>query len=183
MKPILVVYGTTEGHTRKIAEFIAERIRRAGKNVDLIDSAMPDADQAQPFYAGALICGSAHYQKHQAALTHFVKENVAWLNEIPTAFFSVNLAMLHEDAEFRGEAKKCADAFVEETGLRPCMVQLVAGALKYTRYDFFKRALLRYFVKPGGFEADATPDTEYTDSDDLGRVVDEYLATTQSEGR
>jgi menaquinone-dependent protoporphyrinogen oxidase len=183
MKPILVVYGTTEGHTRKIAEFIAERIRKAGKNVDLVDSATPDAYQALPFYAGAFVGGSVHHQKHQTSLTHFVKENLAWLNEIPTAFFSVNLAILHEDTDFRGEALKCANAFIDETRLRPCMVRLIAGALKYTEYDFFKRALLRYFVKPGGFEADATPDTEYTDWDDLGRFVDEYLAATQSEGR
>ena len=51
MKPILVVYGTTEGHTRKIAEFIAERVRKRGKNVDLVDSATPDANDVQPIYS------------------------------------------------------------------------------------------------------------------------------------
>ena len=29
MKSVLVVYGTTEGQTRKIAEFIADALRRA----------------------------------------------------------------------------------------------------------------------------------------------------------
>jgi menaquinone-dependent protoporphyrinogen oxidase len=62
-------------------------------------------------------------------------------------------------------------------------VHLVAGALKYTQYDFFKRALLRYFMKPGGVDAATSGDTEYTDWDDVGRFVDEYLAATQSEGR
>jgi len=183
MQPILVVYGTTEGHTRKVAEFIAERVRQTGKNVDVVDSATPDADQAPPIYAGAFLGGSVHHQKHQTALTHFVKENLSWLNAIPTAFFSVNLAMLHENAECRAEAQKCADAFLDETGLKPCMVKLVAGALKYTEYDFFKRALLHYFVKPGGIDAATTKDAEYTDWNELARFVDEYLATTQSQGR
>lgn len=183
MKPILVIYGTTEGHTRKIAEFIAERLRKTGKEVDLVDSAAPEAEQIPPIYAGAFIGGSVHYDKHQSALAHFVKENIGWLNVIPTAFFSVNLAMLHRDREFCAEARRCADAFLDETGLKPYTVQLVAGALRYAQYDFFKRALLRYLVKPGGIQADAVSDVEYTDWDELGRFVDEYLAATQSEGK
>jgi menaquinone-dependent protoporphyrinogen oxidase len=183
MKPILVVYGTTEGHTRKIAEFIAERVRRAGKNVNILDSATPEADQAPPIFAGVIIVGSVHYQRHQAALTHFVKDNLAWLHTIPTAFCSVNLAMLHKDEEFRAEARKSADIFLDETGLKPYSVKLVAGALKYTQYDFFKRALLRYLIRPGGFDAATTPDVEYTDWNDLGRFIDEYLNETQREGR
>lgn len=183
MKPLLVVYGTTEGQTRKISEFIADRLRKAGKEVDLVDSAAPEAEQISPIYAGAFIGGSAHYDRHQSALTHFVKENIGWLNVIPTVFFSVNLAMLHSDPQLRGEARRCADVFLEETGLKPYKAHLIAGALKYAQYDFFKRALLRYLVKPGGIQADAVSDVEYTDWGELGRFVDEYLAATQSEGK
>ena len=149
----------------------------------MVDSSSPDASQVPLIYAGAIIGGSVHHQKHQAPLAHFVKENLSWLREIPTAFFSVNLAMLHKDAEARAEAKQAADAFLDETGLRPGMVRLIPGALKYTHYDFFKRALLRYLVKPGGIDASAQQDTEYTDWDDVGRFADEYLAATQSTGR
>jgi menaquinone-dependent protoporphyrinogen oxidase len=183
MKPILVAYATTEGHTRKIAEFIAERLRKLGKTVDLVDCATPSAEQVLLIYAGAFVCGSVHYQRHQTALAHFVRDNLAWLNEIPTAFVSVNLAMLHKDAECRAEAKQCADAFLDETGLRTSMVRLIAGALKYTQYDFFKRALLRYLVKPGGIDAKVSGDMEYTDWEDVGRFVDEYVAATQGDGR
>ncbi|HMK89318.1 MAG TPA: flavodoxin domain-containing protein [Methylocystis sp.] len=183
MQPILVVYGTTEGHTRKIAEFIAARLRDAGKQVDLVDSASPEAGQTPPIYAGAFIGGSVHYDRHQAALTHFVKENLGWLNVIPTAFFSVNLAMLHSDPEARAEAKQCADAFVAETGLKPQATLLIAGALKYARYDFFKRALLRYLVRPGGMKAEEVSEAEFTDWNELARFVDEFVASTQGEGR
>jgi menaquinone-dependent protoporphyrinogen oxidase len=183
MKPILVLYGTTEGHSRKIAEFIAERCRAAGKSVNVVDSATPEADQIPPIFAGAIIIGSVHHERHQSSLTHFVKSNLAWLSVIPTAFCSVNLAMLHKDEGLRAEASKSADAFLEETGLKPYSVKLVAGALKYTQYDFFKRALLRYLVNPGGFDAKTSPDAEYTDWDDLGRFIDEYISETQGEGR
>ncbi len=36
----------------------------------------------------------------------------------------------------------------QEAGLKPSMAQVVAGALKYTQYDFFKRTPPRYFLKP-----------------------------------
>lgn len=183
MKPILVVYGTTEGHTRKIGEFVTERLRAAGKAVDLIDSATPQAREIPLIYAGAFILGSVHFDRHQSALVHFVKENLGWLNAIPTAFFSVNLNMTHRDPEARAEAQKCLDGFLEETGLKPHMARPVAGALKYTQYDYFKRALLHYLVRPGGVKASATPDVEYTDWKEVGRFVDEYLEATQSPGR
>jgi len=182
MKPILVVYGTTEGHTRKIAEFITERIRKAGKSVDLIDSATPEAGEVPPIYTGAVLLGSVHYDRHQAALTHFVKANLGWLNAIPTAFFSVNLAMLHPDPDSRAEAQKCIEDFLHETGLKPHTARLTAGALKHAQYDFFKRALLRY-LKPGGVKVDTTGDVEYTDWEEIGRLVDEYVSETQGEGR
>ncbi len=183
MQPILVVYGTTEGHARDVATFIAERLRGHGKVVDLVDSATPEAAQAQPIYSGVVIGGSVHHQRHQTALAHFVKQNLDWLNVVPTAFFSVNLAMLEPGAQGRAEAQRAVDAFIEETGLKPAATRLVAGALKYTQYDYFKRALLRYFVKPGGLDAATVGDVAYTDWEDVGRFVDDWLAATQGEGR
>jgi menaquinone-dependent protoporphyrinogen oxidase len=183
MKPILVLYGTTEGHTRKIAEFIAERLRRAGMIVDLVDSATPAAAQVAPIYAGAFIGGSLHQHKHQSSLAHFIKANIGWLNTIPTAFFSVSLSMAGRDDEARAEAKKLAEEFLKETGLKPGMVRLVAGALKYTQYDFFKRYIMRMIAKQAGGSTDTSRDTEYTDWDDVGRFVDEYLAATQIDER
>jgi menaquinone-dependent protoporphyrinogen oxidase len=183
MKPILVIYGTTEGHTRKIAEFIAERLRTAGKTVDLVDSASPAAAQIAPIYAGAFIGGSLHQGKHQSSLAHFVKANAAWLNAIPTAFFSVSLSMAGKDEEWRAEAKRLADEFLADTGLNAGMVRLVAGALKYTEYDFLKRWIMKSIAQKAGGSTDTTRDTEYTDWDDVARFVDEYLAATRGEQR
>ncbi|RNJ48130.1 flavodoxin domain-containing protein [Methylocystis hirsuta] len=149
MKPILIVYGATKGQTPIITEFLAERLRKQGNSVDLVDSATNAADQVVPIYVGAIIGGSMHYEKHQTALTHFVKMNLACLNTIPTAFFSVNLAMLEKDEKGRAEAKQYVDRFLDGTGLKPIITRLIAGALKYTQYDFFKRFILRHFTKLG----------------------------------
>ena len=63
------------------------------------------------------------------------------------------------------------------------MTHLIAGAIKYSEYDFLKRALFHYFENPGGLKTAVASDTEYTNWSDLEDFVDEYLAATQSEGR
>jgi menaquinone-dependent protoporphyrinogen oxidase len=176
MQPILVAYATVEGQSRKIAEFIAERLRIRGHRVDLVDTASPAAAQVQPIYQAAFLGGSVHYERHPASLAHFIKANLAWLKVVPTAFFSVGLDTVQPHADERDKAKDLVRAFLQEAGIAPVKLRHVAGALKYTQYDFMKRLLARTFApRLGG--ADATgQDHEYTDWLDLESFVDEFLA-------
>ena len=166
MQPILVAYGTTEGHTREVAEFIAERLRIRSHRVDVVDTASAAAAQVQPIYQAAFLGGSVHYHKHQTALAHFIRANLAWLAAMPTAFFSVNLAMKHIDAGDQIEAERNARAFLEETGLQPRRFRLVAGALKYSEYDFFRRFMQRAMAGTGA----APPTPQPTMSTPIGTM-------------
>jgi menaquinone-dependent protoporphyrinogen oxidase len=176
MQPILVAYATTEGQTRKVAEFIAERLRIRGHRVDLIDTLSPAAEAGSVAYQAAFIGGSVHYDHHQGGLVHYVKRNLAWLNAMPTAFFSVSLAPVHADAGGRAHAQQAADRFVEQTGLKPRVVHLVNGALRYTQYDFFKRMMMKTISRAQGRTTDMAADHEYTDWADVEAFVDEFLA-------
>lgn len=180
MQPILVAYATTEGQTRKVAEFIAERLRIRGHRVDVIDTASAAADAVNPACQAAFIGGSVHYDKHQGALVHFVKNNLEWLNAMPSAFFSVSLAPVHADAGGRAHAQQAVDHFLEQTGLRPRLVRLVNGALLYTRYDFFKRMMMKTIARHQGRTTDAAADHEYTDWADVEAFVDEFLSAAGS---
>lgn len=60
MKSVLVVYATTEGQTRKIAEFITSALKVRGVKVELVDSATERAAQVQPVCSAAIVCGSLH---------------------------------------------------------------------------------------------------------------------------
>jgi menaquinone-dependent protoporphyrinogen oxidase len=133
-------------------------------------------------YQAAFLGGSVHYGHHQGALLHFVKSNLDWLNAMPTAFFSVAMASVHDSAGGRAHAQQCADEFVAHSGLKPLRVRLIAGALKYTRYDFFKRMVER-MLHPNLEGADDTAhDHEYTDWVDVEAFVDEFLAAAQIAG-
>jgi menaquinone-dependent protoporphyrinogen oxidase len=178
MKSLLIAYGTTEGQTRKIAEFVAAAARARGVEVELVDSAAERAASVQPVYAAAVVCGSLHQHRYQASLLHFVKDNRSWLAGIPTAFVSVSLAAAMEDTRGRTEMAGATDAFFAESGWKPAVTRYVAGALRYTEYDYFKRLIVRLLAKRHGGETDASRDHEYTDWDDLTRFVDEFVVAT-----
>jgi menaquinone-dependent protoporphyrinogen oxidase len=174
MNSVLVVYGTTEGHTRKVATFIAELLRARGATVDLVDSATPAAGAVQPIYGAAVIAGSLHEHLHQRSLVHFVKDNRAWLNAIPTAVVSVSLSAALPDADSQAHARNSLQHFLDETGLQPTQTKTVGGALLYTKYDWFKRTMMRMIARQTGKDVDETRDHEYTDRDDLRRFVDDF---------
>lgn len=176
MQPILVAYATTEGQTRKVAEFIAERLRSRGHGVDVVDALSAAAQASSTSYRAAFIGGSVHYDKHQGGLVHYVKSRLEQLNAMPTAFFSVSLAPVHADAGGRAHAERAADQFLEQTGLRPQLVRLVNGALLYTKYDFFKRMMMKMISRQQGRATDTASDYEYTDWADVEAFVDEFLA-------
>ncbi|MDC8774437.1 flavodoxin domain-containing protein [Roseateles albus] len=177
MLPVLIAYGTTEGQTRKVAEFIAERLRIRGHQVDLLDTASAAADQVQPFQLAVIACGSLHLDRHQSSLAHFLKSNQAWLQTLPLAFFSVSLSAAMSDADSRKEAQQAADHFMLQCDLQPLLTRCVAGALKYTQYDYFKRMMMRLIASHQGQSSDIGHDHEYTDWPQLEADLDQFLNT------
>jgi menaquinone-dependent protoporphyrinogen oxidase len=176
MQPILVAYATVEGQSRKIAEFIAERLRIRGHRVDLVDTATAAAEQVQPVYQAAFLGGPEHQHKHPAPLAHFIKRNRAWLAAMPCAVFSVSLSAALDDVESRIEVQRLANEFVDECALRPVATRCIAGALKYSQYDYFKRVMMRVIARQRGQATDTSRDCEYTDWVDVEAFVDEALA-------
>lgn len=175
MATVLIVYGTTEGQTRKIAEFMAERVRRHGHEVEIHDATAVPARLDVGASAAVIVAGSLHMGRHQGALEHFVRHHHATLDRLPGAFVSVSLAAAG-DAEDRRDAQGCADQFLGATGWRPTRTHLVAGAFRYTQYDFFKRWIMRRIAREKGMSTDTSHDLELTDWDDLARFVDDFVA-------
>ncbi len=92
MTRILVLYGTTEGQTGKIAESLAAAMRARGADVDVVDAAAhsPDADA----YTAVVVAASVHAGCYQPAVRRWVQANAEALRSRPTAFLSVCLGVL-----------------------------------------------------------------------------------------
>ena len=82
----LIVFATTEGHTRNLAAFSADRLRRVGHEVHICDAAQSDmADFAR--FGAALLIASVHLGRYQASLTKFARANHVALNAIRARSF------------------------------------------------------------------------------------------------
>ena len=176
MSRILVVYGTTEGHTRKIAEFIGAKLGERGHEARVLDSASAEARQVRDECDAVILGGSLHQEKHQSSLAHFVRDNLAWLRGRPVAFFSSSLSMASRDPREHGEAQRLAKQFVDDAGLNAGLVRCFAGALLYTRYDWFKRFVMKAIAGRESGDVDTSKDYEYTDWAEVERFVDEFVA-------
>jgi menaquinone-dependent protoporphyrinogen oxidase len=176
MKSVLVVYGTTEGQTRKVAEFIANALKARGMEIDLVDSAAERAALVEPIYAAAIVCGSLHRHGYQASLLRFVRGNKAWLAGLPAAFVSVSMTAALKDDRSRDQLREIAEAFFRKTGWTPAITQHVAGALQYSQYAYFKRLIMKLIAKRQGGDMDTSRDHEYTDWGALTRFVENFLA-------
>jgi menaquinone-dependent protoporphyrinogen oxidase len=73
------------------------------------------------------------------------------------------------------EAQKYVDRFITETGWRPTKILLLAGALRYSGYDYFKQQIIKYIVMKGHGSEDTGRNYEFTDWEVLSDFVDSFL--------
>jgi menaquinone-dependent protoporphyrinogen oxidase len=172
MARILVTYGTTEGHTAKIAAALQLRLRRDGHTVDVVDTAQGNPELQT--YDAVIVAASVHGGRYQAGVVNWVMRHVGALNSKPTAFVSVCLGVLQHDAKVQRELKAIVDAFLQSTKWRPLETRMVAGALKYTHYNFLVRWLMKRIVRKAGGDTDTSRDYEYTDWADLDQFADSF---------
>jgi menaquinone-dependent protoporphyrinogen oxidase len=169
---ILIVYGTTEGQTRKISHFMEAVLKDVGHEVTVADAS--EAPPSPSSYDAVIIGASVHIHKYQSAVLHYIARHIEALNKKPAAFFSVCLAVASDLEEEHKEAKKITTDFLKRIGWEPLMTTQVAGALKYTQYDFFTRLIMKMIAKREGRTTDTSRDYEYTDWNAVREFVKEF---------
>jgi len=178
MAHILVLYGTTEGQTRKIATHVADRIRDRDHTAERVASTAFNGPMPGHAFDGAIVAASVHSGHHQSEIVQIVKENLTELLSLPSAFLSVSLAVLDEVQH--EEAQRYVDQFLDETGWTPDLVETVAGALRYTKYGFIKRFIMKQISKRSGRPTDTSRDFEFTDWQQVTRFTDRFLRYVES---
>lgn len=174
---ILIPYGSSEGQTARIAEYLADVIRDQGFEAYPVDikrsrTVRPDG------YDAVIVGASIHMGKHENYVLDYVRAYRDTLERLPSAFFSVSLAAHDNTEEAREEVEGYVEKFVQQTGWRPSKVGLFAGALLYTRYGFFKRWIMKKIARDkGNPDIDTTRDYIYTDWNSVKRFAEEFLET------
>lgn len=168
----LLVYGTTEGQTGKVAAFVADQLSHRRHQVRVLNAIDETAQAVDPREFGAVvIAASIHAGHYQSAVIHFVSRHLAVIDARPNALLSVSLAAASEDEDDVQGLERCLAAFTQQTGWTPRCIHHVAGAFRYSSYDFLKRWAMKYIAHRKGAPTDTSRDHELTDWADLARFV------------
>lgn len=161
MVSFLVVYGTGEGQTARVAARIAETLTARGHDATAVNvGELPPALDLGDFDA-VLVGASIHAGKHQKAVREFVRANRETLSGMPTAFFQVSLSSADEQGE--AQAAGYVEEFVAATDWHPDRIGLFGGALRYSEYGFLKRLMMKSIAKRTMPDVDTAHDVEFTD--------------------
>jgi len=166
MGKLLLVFGTTEGHTATIAAHIAEMLRLEEHHVT-VKSLAQEAVYSISDYDGLLVGSSIHAGQPHGKIKAFVQNNKEVLHTRPTAYFQVSLSTADPRPEKQDEAQGYADQFLQEMDWSPNRVALFGGALPFTRYGFFKRLLMTFMAKKPFGITDTSRDYDFTNWDQV----------------
>jgi menaquinone-dependent protoporphyrinogen oxidase len=175
---LLLVYGTTEGQTQKISRFVADRLVQQGHQTLVVNAIEPTPAADPRNFDAVMIAASLHAGRYQSAVIHYIREHLASIDTRPNAFLSVSLAAAGDDEDDIEGLKRCVANFTHETRWTPKCIHHVAGAFRYTSYDFLKRWAMKYIAYRKGAPTDTSRDYELTDWDVLGRFVDSFVKDT-----
>jgi menaquinone-dependent protoporphyrinogen oxidase len=175
MATILIVYVTRQGQTQKIAARMAQVLRAWGHGVEMIDAEQPYGGlqlyRFDRFIIGAPILAGGYPR----AVARFVRKHRALLERAPSAFFSVGLTIASRTRDGCAQTQAVVDRFLKRTGFHPARVELLAGGLPYTRYNFFIRFVMRRIAAKEGGDTDTTRDYEYTNWDAVEQFAVDFV--------
>jgi menaquinone-dependent protoporphyrinogen oxidase len=86
MARVLILYGTTDGHTRKIATALREALVDEGVYAFVSDARYGTESVVAEEYDGVIVAASIHAGGFQRPVTRWVRKQAAELNRMPTAF-------------------------------------------------------------------------------------------------
>jgi menaquinone-dependent protoporphyrinogen oxidase len=178
---LLILYGTTEGQTGKIARFLQDRLRADGTDVVAMNAIDAPEDLDPTAFDAVIVAASLHTGHYQAAVEHFVRQHHQQLNDMLSVFVSVSLSAAGQDEDDVQGLAQCVGELQRTTGWTPRRLHHAAGAFRYTQYDFFKRWAMKYIAWRKGGPTDTSQDYELTDWDALSSFADELVAKARAD--
>lgn len=165
MSQTLVLYSTTDGQTRRIAESIAATLEDFGQTVRVI--ALGDCCTEYLLESRYIILGaSIRYGKHKPEVLRFVHDHLTFLQDRRAAFFSVS-AVARKVEKRRPENNLYFRKFSRLTGWQPALTGIFAGRIRYALYRPLDRFLIRLIMRITKGPTDKNADVEFTDWDEV----------------
>ena len=155
----LIIYSTTDGQTVKICNKLAEdSFNNNVKLCPLKDIKTEDLN----IYNKIIIGASIRYGKHNPLVLEFVRNNLNILNNVKTAFFSVNVVARKNDKN-NAETNPYVKKFLDNTNWSPKIIDVFAGKIDYPKYKFFDKYAIKFIMWITKGPTDTSKKYEFTD--------------------
>jgi menaquinone-dependent protoporphyrinogen oxidase len=154
----LVLYSSVDGQTLKIIKRIMGGIEGEVTLMNIDDN--PEVDFS--VYNKVLIGASIRYGNFRKNLLDFVNQHKTQLDALPSAFFLVCLTARKPE-----KASPANNAYMAKfdrlSQWHPRLKGVFAGALLYSRYNWWQTLLIQLIMKITGGSTDTSKDIELTD--------------------
>ena len=158
---ILIIYSTTDGHTKVICDRLDNIFKKNGhtSNIILIDDISSiDLKSFDQIVIGA----SIRYGKHSKKIITFINENLTLLDSLPNAFFSVNV-VARKPEKNTPETNPYLIKFLKSIAWKPKKLAVFAGKIDYPSYSYIDRQMIRLIMLMTKGPTDPTVVVEFTD--------------------
>ena len=160
MSSFLIIYSSTDGHTK----IICERITNFLNDENLVELfSLEDAKKINLFNFEKIIIGaSIRYGKHSKELYKFINLNKNILHQKKSAFFSVNV-VARKSEKNTAETNPYINKFLEISKWKPNKIRVFAGKVDYPNYNFFDKYIIKFIMFITNGPTDTSQSYEFTD--------------------
>lgn len=156
----LIIYSSTDGHTKTICE----KIRSTSKNNDTVKIVtLKEANNLNmQMYEQIIIGASIRYGKHSKNLYKFISLNKQLLKKKRSAFFSVNV-VARKPEKNTPETNPYMQKFLKISNWKPDKLCVFAGKVDYPKYNFIDKHLIQLIMFITKGPTDTSKSYEFTD--------------------
>ena len=160
MSKSLIIYSSTDGHTKTICERIINfsNDKDVVKIVSLNEVSKFEISEFDKIVIGA----SIRYGKHSKELYKFIKLNKNILDRKKNAFFSVNV-VARKSEKNSPETNPYIKKFLKISNWSPKKIGVFAGKVDYPKYDFFDKYIIKLIMFITKGPTDISQSYEFTD--------------------
>ena len=148
-----------------------DKLKELGIDADTLNLNRTDVVEWH-HYDRVVIGASIRYGHFHPAVDRFVKKHLASLQALPGAFFSVNL-VARKPEKRTPQTNSYTRKFLLNSPWQPQSCAVFAGALRYPRYSWYDRFMIRLIMKMTGGETDTRKEVVYTDWQQVSRFARE----------
>lgn len=172
----LILFSSRDGQTREIAATVASELQEMGGESELCN--LHRAEHVDwNAYDNVVIGASIRYGHFHPALRTFVEKHADALNARPSAFFSVNL-VARKPEKRSPQTNSYTRKFLLASPWQPNICTVFAGALRYPRYKWYDRMMIRLIMKMTGGETDTRKEVVYTNWQDVAEFARDFAQLT-----